>query len=206
MEYYGSEFGLRKRGRKVKKKLIAIASIVISTPIVLAVCISTPIFVNITGGVNWLGFWGSYLGAVLGGIITVIVFWGTLKNSEESKIRDEKRKLFDTLIVESACIHELQSRIYKLEDDELLYQLNTKALEVKLRLELAAEKNIYIDADKPIKMLDDLLCEIQRAEKIKLDFLTPITESKEELERIRLALCKKGFIFEIKNFIAKNDN
>lgn len=59
----------------MKKKLIVVASLVIFIPIVLAVCISTPIFINITGGVNWLGFWGSYLGAVLGGFITVIVFW-----------------------------------------------------------------------------------------------------------------------------------
>lgn len=74
----------------MKKKLTIITTLVLLTPIVLAVCISTPIFINITGGVNWLGFWGSYLGAVLGGCITVIVFWGTIQENKNKDLREEK--------------------------------------------------------------------------------------------------------------------
>lgn len=39
---------------------------------------------------EWIGFWGSYLGSVLGGLITLFVLYQTLKENRLSQLRREK--------------------------------------------------------------------------------------------------------------------
>lgn len=194
----------------MKKKLIVVASLVIFIPIVLAVCISTPIFINITGGVNWLCFWGSYLGAVLGGFITVIVFWGTIQENKNKDIREEKRNLFDILISDAAHIRELQERLsFTITSDpkhyDLVYELNSKALEIKMRLELAEMKGIYVNTRQPIKLLDDMMSQVGKMQELQMDIKGNRNEVEEQINNLRQALCGMGFIFQIKQFIADND-
>lgn len=194
----------------MKKKLTIITTLVLLTPIVLAVCISTPIFINITGGVNWLGFWGSYLGAVLGGCITVIVFWGTIQENKNKDLREEKRNLFDKLISDAANIRELQERISFTSNsnpkhDDLVYELNSKVLEVKMRLELAEMKGIYVNARKPIKLLDDMMSKVEEMQELQMDINENSNKVDEQINKLQRALCGMGFIFQIKQFIADND-
>lgn len=199
-----------ERREELKKKLVMIVSLIILTPIVLAVCISTPIFVNVAGGVNWLGFWGSYLGAVLGGGITVIVFWGTIEENKSRDRREEKRHLFEILISDAAHIGELQERLSSTPcncstHDDLVYELNTKVLEVKMRLELAGQKGIYTNTSQPIKLLDDMMDQVKKIQKLQVEILDDKNKVKREIDDLCTSLCKMGFIFQIKQFIMDND-
>ena len=39
---------------------------------------------------EWIGFWGGYLGSIIGGLITLYVLFRTLKDNKKNQIRQEK--------------------------------------------------------------------------------------------------------------------
>ena len=57
--------------------------IIIIIPILVGVMMSLRFFDWLPTSNDWIGFWGGYAGAVVGGIITLIVMRQTLKNSED---------------------------------------------------------------------------------------------------------------------------
>ncbi len=157
-----------------------------------------------------MGFWGSYFGSVLGGIITVIIFWGTIQDNNEREIREEKRKLFDKLISDTAYISEMQERILSLPESDVLHgnltdQLRIRALEVKMRLELAEKSKLCIHTEGPMKFLDAMLSQIKEIQKLQTDIFDEDNERNKEIAIIIKNLCKKGFIFEMEQFIIENE-
>ena len=157
-----------------------------------------------------VGFWGSYFGSVLGGIITVIIFWGTIQDNNEREIREEKRKLFDKLISDTAYISEMQERILSLPESDVLHgnltdQLRIRALEVKMRLELAEKSKLCIYTEGPMKFLDAMLSQIKEIQKLQTDIFDEDNERNKEIAIIIKNLCKKGFIFEMEQFIIENE-
>ena len=62
---------------------------------------------NVKESSDWIGFWGNYFGGVSGGIITITVFYWTIKDSEETR-KEEKRlqvmPVFDYVVVGKAFV------------------------------------------------------------------------------------------------------
>lgn len=71
-------------------KVIKISLMVISIicmPLVIAAATSiweNPIINNLETSNDWIGFFGSYIGSLLGGIITLIVMYNTIKSGEQN--------------------------------------------------------------------------------------------------------------------------
>ena len=47
---------------------------------------------------DWIGFWGSYIGAILGGLITLFVLWCTIKSNEDILKKEKKQGFVDDLL------------------------------------------------------------------------------------------------------------
>lgn len=145
-----------------KKELFTIIGMVALTPLVIAIGVSLPIFSYVDNSSPWIGFWGSYVGSIFGGVITLIVLQKTLNNNKEIldktiQIEREKeernRKLmflddicekiqglsFDML----TCMHEKDA-----EKMAMLY-ISAEILSVKLK----SRQDEYINCDKLIKQL-----------------------------------------------------
>lgn len=209
--------------------LVLIIGIVILVPILMDYLIlGNQIQSNATNG-EWIGFFGGYFGSIIGGIITLAVFWGTVWDNKKQSEKEEKLKLFETLITDAALIGETQNRLLTTPPSDakykdLVYELNKKALEVKMRLEIAQEKDMYTGTEKPIRLLDDMLDnmrilqismavaeeEIEEQEdneeerKGKTDDKKEDGNNKLDIEKMT-KFCKTGFIFQIKQFILEND-
>lgn len=48
---------------------------------------------------EWIGFWGGYLGSILGGAITLFVLGKTLSEEKKARKREEKIKFFNDLTI-----------------------------------------------------------------------------------------------------------
>lgn len=59
-------------------------------PIIIAVLVSLPIFPKLETHNDWIGFWGGYLGSILGGLITLFVLKITIDDNNKLKRREEK--------------------------------------------------------------------------------------------------------------------
>jgi len=74
----------------MKKNWILIACI-IALSLISALCIgygvSSPVFPEMTNSNDWIGFWGSYAGAIIGGIITMIGVSMTIHSTNRNEIK-----------------------------------------------------------------------------------------------------------------------
>ena len=70
---------------KLKKGSIVLLVIIVMgvIPFVLGCMISSPVFKNFVGGDSWIGFWGSYLGSIVSGMITLFVLFKTLESNKK---------------------------------------------------------------------------------------------------------------------------
>lgn len=79
---------------KNKQKLVfmAFGVVFIVTPIIVYILSVVPIFPS--GGNDWAGFWGGYLGAIFAGFIALYIFYMTLKDNKENLERtfEENRR------------------------------------------------------------------------------------------------------------------
>ena len=93
----------------MKKKnwiIIGIVStiFVITIPIVIGCGVSADILNNFTNSNDWIGFWGSYVGTIVGGMITLAVLYFTITNENNNKKREERIQYFDNIINEWASV------------------------------------------------------------------------------------------------------
>lgn len=94
-----------KNTMRIVVSVIVIAiGIIIAAPIIIGLGVSADILNNFTNNNDWIGFWGSYVGTIIGGIITLAVLYFTLKNENYNKKREEKIQYFDKLIDEWASV------------------------------------------------------------------------------------------------------
>ena len=95
----------------IEKGMCVIGAVVILCPVILAIGVSCPEFQKINGGDNWIGFWGSYLGAILGGCITLYVLFSTIKNEKEKIELQQKIEKCDLLLENIAALNALHKKI-----------------------------------------------------------------------------------------------
>ncbi len=89
---------------KLKKENIVLLAIAVMgiIPFILGCAISSSVFKNFVGGDSWIGFWGSYLGSIVSGMITLFVLFKTLESNkkdleqtfiENKKIQQRQEKM-----------------------------------------------------------------------------------------------------------------
>lgn len=62
---------------------------------------------NVKESSDWIGFWGNYFGGVSGGIITVMVFFWTIKDSEKTRQEEHRLQIIPVLdyeIIDMSCV------------------------------------------------------------------------------------------------------
>lgn len=91
--------------RKILWILISVF-FVIMLPVLVGVIVSTPNHLNLQTGNNWIGFWGSYIGTLLSGIITLLVLNNTIQRSKRDGELAKKREicLRTSTLVAKYCI------------------------------------------------------------------------------------------------------
>ena len=73
---------------KVIKGVGFAVALFIIIPAITAIIVSVSLFPCLETSNDWIGFLGSYLGSILGGIITLLVMQKTLVSSKELQRRD----------------------------------------------------------------------------------------------------------------------
>ena len=77
-------------------KLVLVAIVI--SPILIAVFVSLPILDGLSASNDWIGFWGGYIGAILGGIITLYVLLETIRDNKEQQRRNERISFYNRLL------------------------------------------------------------------------------------------------------------
>lgn len=135
------------------------------------ICVMAPIFIGIgvsadilnewTNNNDWIGFWGSYIGSIMGGLITLYVMKRTIKSNEEILKIDKKQDFIDKIIEEFIEYHVgLSDFLEKISENKLLDYDRIIELTIKseiLHTKLVSRKNNhnYLGSDK---MLESLTC------------------------------------------------
>lgn len=79
---------------KKKKKQVALWSVIILIAVPLAVYgLSEVSLLPVTGGNDWAGFWGGYMGAVIGGLCTFAGVSWTIKHEREKEEVEKERSV-----------------------------------------------------------------------------------------------------------------
>lgn len=81
------------------KKFVILLCVVglLLRPIIIAILVSLPILPKLTNNNDWIGFWGGYLGSILGGMITLFVLKITIDDNNKLRKRDEKISYYNHL-------------------------------------------------------------------------------------------------------------
>ena len=153
----------------MKLKIFGIVIVAIVTPLVVAILISIPGIKWIEVSNDWIGFWGSYLGSILGGIITLLVLAETLKDSREMKERDRRQAICIRVstLVSNFCV---EMMAYRSKWNTLRDQAHGKEIDAIAKIEYGATteepRRIYFESDillKNIPEADSLLEKIESA-------------------------------------------
>lgn len=116
--------------------LILIIGIIILVPILIDYLIlGNQIQSNATNG-EWIGFFGSYLGSVIGGMITLFVMFKTLDENRKTERRKEKINYLNSII--DLCLEYIRS----VEDELNIIALMKQAISHKNDEKI---KEYYID-------------------------------------------------------------
>ena len=123
---------------------------------------------------EWIGFWGGYLGSILGGVITLYVMWKTLQTEKSNKEREERINYFNNIIHLWAelseainevktyidrCIGETKSEEKSNNIEKVCVgEAHTIRVLVELRTTLITRKNVY--------QLQELLEDLEQIEKL----------------------------------------
>lgn len=115
--------------------------IIIIIPILVGVMMSLRFFDWLPTSNDWIGFWGGYAGAVVGGIITLIVMRQTLKNSEDLQHKSEKRQLANHIaaLVSDFCI---EMMAYRSKWNYLYEQAQGREIDAEKKIEIGATTEI----------------------------------------------------------------
>lgn len=75
---------------------------------------------------DWIGFWGNYFGGVSGGIITVIVFFWTIKDSDKTRKEEHRLQIIPVLDYE---VLNINCKNYRLSEESKKTLGNIKSSE-----------------------------------------------------------------------------
>lgn len=142
----------RKRSRIFISIIIIIILVI---PVGVGIGVSLPIFMNIENSNDWIGFWGGYLGAIIGGIVTLYVLWRTVNDNENARKNDERLHFFEKIIelfskYSASCgnVCALATRLITIPSNELyknfLLQINELAgISTEIEILLMSRGKIY---------------------------------------------------------------
>ena len=177
------------------KTIVSIILIVVFTPLVVGIGVSLPIFKYIVINNDWIGFWGSYVGTILGGMITLYVLWNTITDNENARKRDEKLNFFDKVTELSsnlqaavANIFVLSTRLMAAHDNEL-YRLyleqinNASGIGAEINILLVSRSEVY-DCEVFLKSFSEVVEQINKINDMFEHGLDIRFTNKTEVEKI----------------------
>lgn len=111
-----------KKWIKAAKTFLPISLIVLLMPVIIGGIVSIVILPQLETSNDWIGFWGSYAGSVVGGIITLLVMKKTLESNRQNQERDEKRQLcmYIVKLVSDFCIATVYKFALKILEDNVM--------------------------------------------------------------------------------------
>ena len=80
------------------KIAIIIVVVAMITPAIIGWGVSQDILNDWTNDNDWIGFWGSYIGTIMGSSVTLLVLWSTLEDNRQAREREEKVHYYNNLI------------------------------------------------------------------------------------------------------------
>ena len=170
--------------------LVIIVSLVL-IPLAIAWTLSFRL-INTDTTNEWIGFWGGYLGSILGGAITLYVMWKTLQIEKSNREREERINYFNNIIHLWAELSESINEI-KTYIDRCICESGNNNIEkvcigeghtikvlVELKVTLTTRKNIY----ELQELLEILECDFEFALCLLGDFLHYKTSEVEISEKM----------------------
>lgn len=80
-----------------KEILLTLIVAFVLIPLIIAWLLSFRL-INTDTTNEWIGFWGGYLGSIMGGAITLYVMWKTLQTEKNNREREERINYFNNII------------------------------------------------------------------------------------------------------------
>jgi len=159
------------------KKIIlglAVLLLIVIIPLIVTILVSFNVLNYIDTDNSWIGFWGSYLGAVMGGCITLYVLQKTIKvnNSnlnrtlaaEKEKLLEERKEKFCDEVCKMAlqCSFDIKEYIIKTANGDQIDLETAKRILVichMLSAKLRSKKNdlAYVKCDEFISATDEII-------------------------------------------------
>ena len=191
-------------------------------PIAIYALSVIPLFPS--GNNDWAGFWGGYLGSIMGILGAILIMQKTSKEEKNNNKKAEKRQFYNQIIHDFSSIEArykglLNQVSYKdnaekilIEKDKKTFlneciQLNQIVFECTLHLQLAYQSQYYYRIEKLTKSFNDyneickkIINQLQKEE---------MTEQKKLEHFYNMALANlntEALHFEIKRFIDININ
>ena len=193
--------------KKEKILLIGTVCFIVIFPVLVAILVSIPILDGLSSSNDWIGFWGGYIGSLLGGVITLYVLIKTLESAKEERIAEEKSRFFKELIDLVLDIDFYQKRILKeqmeIRGDKLQKIMEYNALISKIGMLIKIEKckGIYNGIDELEKIFEDF-------SKVSDEFVTIQQKNKniedKTVKTLFNSLSLEALYETVKNFVVEN--
>jgi len=157
------------------------------------VLMTTPHIIAVDTESQWIGFWGNYLGALMGGVLSglvaIFVMNGTLKSGKRERKQDEINNFVNWIIEQTSEIMEcIESLIYcgteYMAYDELSVELLQKLHEKKRKARVAV---LSINSYMEIRKKDSIF----QGENLE-ELCTLSDDLFDELVKYSLFVTKKG--------------
>ena len=173
--------------KKTWRRFIFIIAIVsIAAPIIIGWGVSQDILNNWTNDNDWIGFWGSYIGTMIGSFVTLFVLWSTLEDNRRSREREEKVNYYNNLIeVISALFVDIGNYLALVTKslnghDYTIYNLCIQAGNQVAKSSMIADAHLHIKGD--VENIDSII-----------KFLKPIEDEIDEIGHQFDEILKRGY-------------
>lgn len=193
--------------KKEKILLIGTVCFIVIFPVLVAILVSIPILDGLSASNDWIGFWGGYIGSLLGGVITLYVLIKTLESAKEERIAEEKSRFFKELIDLVLDIDFYQKRILKeqmeIRGDKLQKIMEYNALISKIGMLIKIEKckGIYNGIDELEKKFQDF----SKASDALVEIQMKKNNIKDETVKTLFNSLSLEALYEtVKNFVVEN--
>ena len=160
-------------------KLVLVAIVI--SPIFIAVFVSLPVLDGLSADNDWIGFWGGYIGAIMGGIITIYVLLKTIRENKEQQRRNERIGFYNKLLEKTVKIDIHQKKVLEMARRKnfegymcAILDYHSLLLEIQMMLEIE-QGNGHKGIGKVLKAFQDfveisdgLVKDLERKHKVPL--------------------------------------
>lgn len=179
----------------MKKRLALALGAIVVIPIIIGIIVSIPGVSWLETSNDWIGFWGSYIGAIIGGLMTLLVLSATIKDSHQTqeKIRRQELAARVANLVSNFCI---EMMAYRSKWNTLYKEAAGKGIDSIKKIEIGATteapRRIYFELDILLKGIPEakvLLTEIKDVLECTITQKT-VKETEELMDSIREQMRK----------------